>query len=118
MKLRTKRIYEAAARSDGRRILVDRLWPRGVSKSKAAIDFWAKETAPSDDLRRWYKHDPEKWPEFRRRYFAELRSNPDGVAELRANLGKGTATLVFSSKETELNNAAALKEFLGRRRRK
>ena len=112
MKLRTKRIYEKPARSDGRRILVDRLWPRGISKSSASIDIWAKEIAPSHELRRWYQHDPQKWPEFRRRYFSELESNAGGVAELRASLGKGTATLVFSSTETKLNNATALKEFL------
>ena len=112
MKLHTKRIYEKPARSDGRRILVDRLWPRGVSKSSASIDGWAKEVAPSHELRRWYHHDPQKWPEFRRRYFAELDSNADRVAELRASLGKATATLVFSSTETNLNNATALKEYL------
>jgi len=112
MTIRTKRIYETPTRSDGRRILIDRLWPRGVSKQNASIDFWAKKAAPSHELRRWYQHDSEKWPEFRRRYFAELESNPVGLAELRANLGKGTVTLVFSSKETELNNATALKEFL------
>jgi len=112
MKLQTKRIYEEPARSDGRRVLIDRLWPRGVSKSSASIDSWLKEVAPSHELRRWYQHDPEKWPEFRRRYFAELDENADCVAELRARLGKGTATLVFSSKEAELNNATALKEFL------
>ena len=112
MNFRTKRIYEKPARSDGRRILVDRLWPRGVSKSSASIDVWAKEVAPSHELRRWYQHDPQKWPEFRRRYFAELESNTDRVAELRANLGKGPATLVFSSREARLNNATALQEFL------
>lgn len=110
--LRVKRVYENSEPSDGRRILVDRLWPRGVSKQEAAIDFWAKEIAPSNELRRWYQHDPEKWPEFRRRYLAELDSNPEAVAELRASLGKGTVTLVFASREKELNNASALKEFL------
>ena len=101
-----------ALRSDGRRILIDRLWPRGVSKSDASIDAWAKDVAPSNELRRWYQHDPQKWPEFRRRYFAELDSNAARIAELRESLGEGTATLVFSSKETKLNNATALKEFL------
>ncbi len=110
--LRTKRVYENPEPSDGRRILVDRLWPRGVSKEDALIDSWAKEIAPSNELRIWYQHDPEKWPEFRRRYFSELESNGGRVAELRASLGKGTATLVFSSTETKLNNATALKEFL------
>lgn len=112
MRLRTKRIYEGRARSDGRRILIDRLWPRGVSKAEAGIDFWAKSVAPSQDLRRWYQHDPEKWPEFRRRYFAELDANPSGLAELRVQLGEGTTTLLFSSKEERLNNAAALLEYL------
>jgi uncharacterized protein YeaO (DUF488 family) len=116
MKLRTKRIYEKPARSDGRRILIDRLWPRGVSKENASIDGWAKEVAPSNELRRWYQHDAEKWPEFRRRYFAELSSIPECVEELRASLGGKTATLVFSSKETKLNNATALKEFLETKR--
>ncbi len=112
MKLRTKRMYEKPARSDGRRILVDRLWPRGVSKSTASIDVWAKEVAPSHEFRCWYQHDPQKWPEFRRRYFAELESNAGQVAKLRASLGKGIATLVFSSTERKLTNASALKEFL------
>jgi uncharacterized protein YeaO (DUF488 family) len=112
MKLRTKRIYEGAAKSDGRRILVDRLWPRGVSKENAKIDYWVKAVAPSHELRRWYQHDPGKWPEFRRRYFKELAQNPDGVAELHENLVKGTVTLVFSSVETKLNNASALVEYL------
>ncbi len=112
MTLRTKRIYERPARSDGRRILVDRLWPRGVSKSSASIDVWAKEIAPSHELRRWYQHDPQKWPEFRRRYFAELESKAGSLGELRASLGEGTVTLVFSSRETKLNNATVLKEFL------
>ncbi len=110
--LRMKRIHEGSARSDGRRVLVDRLWPRGVSKAEARIDFWAKSVSPSQELRRWYQHDPEKWPEFRRRYFAELDANSSGVAELRSQLGGGTATLLFSSKEARLNNAAALLEYL------
>jgi uncharacterized protein YeaO (DUF488 family) len=112
MKLRTKRIYEGFSRADGRRILIDRLWPRGVKKADARIDFWAKSVSPSNELRRWYQHDPERWPEFRRRYFAELDANPGGLAELRAELGAGTATLLFSSKEERLNNASALREYL------
>ena len=78
MHVRTKRIYDKPASSDGRRILIDRLWPRGISKEVAQIDYWAKAVAPSNELRRWYRHDPEKWPEFRDRYFAELDSNPEG----------------------------------------
>ena len=112
MKLRTRRIYEPPARGDGRRILVDRLWPRGVSKEKAAVDHWARDVAPSDALRRWYRHDPSKWDEFRQRYFAELDAHPEAVEALRAALGRGTTTFVFSSKEERLNNASALVEYL------
>ena len=117
MNLRTKRIYAGHSPSDGQRILVDRLWPRGVSKANAHVDFWAKSVAPSHDLRRWYQHDPDKWDEFRRRYFAELDANPSGLAELRGHLGRGTVTLLFSSKEEHLNNASALREYLESRQR-
>ena len=112
MPIRTKRIYEPPARGDGRRILVDRLWPRGLSKTAARIDYWAKAIAPSTRLRQWYGHDPVKWKEFRRRYFAELDANPQGLAELRRHLGRGTVTLLFSSREERLNNAMALREYL------
>ena len=115
MRIHTKRVYEEPARSDGRRILIDRLWPRGLSKERAAVAFWARVVAPSNELRRWYGHDPEKWGEFRRRYFAELDANPEGLAELRAALGRGPVTLVFGSKEAELNNATALREYLQER---
>ena len=115
MRIRTKRIYDPPARSDGRRILIDRLWPRGLTKDAAQLDWWAKAVAPSHALRRWYQHDPTKWDEFRRRYFAELDANPDALAELRAHLGSGTATLLFSSREERLNNATALREYLASR---
>lgn len=113
-KVQVKRVYDAPEESDGRRILVDRLWPRGLTKEKAAIDVWLKEVSPSNELRKWYGHDPEKWDEFRRRFGAELDANPEAVAELRAELKKGRATLLFSSKETEINNAMALREYLGK----
>ncbi len=112
MHIRTKRIYETPTKADGRRILIDRLWPRGVSRSNARIDYWAKPIAPSNELRRWYRHDPSKWKAFRKRYFDELDANPEGLAALQAELGGGTITLVFSSRETDLNNATALKEYL------
>ena len=112
MKIRTKRIYDHATKSDGRRILIDRLWPRGVSRADAQIHYWAKAVAPSHELRRWYRHEASKWPAFRDRYFSELDANPDGLAELRAELGRGNVTLVFSSRETNLNNATALKAYL------
>lgn len=112
MRIQTKRVYDAPTPADGQRILIDRYWPRGLSKSEVRIDYWAKAIAPSTELRQWYGHDPAKWKDFRRRYFAELDANPEGVAELRSHLVKGTITLVFSSKEERLNNAAALKEYL------
>lgn len=117
MRLRTRRVYEPPERADGRRILIDRLWPRGLSKEKARVDFWARVIAPSNELRRWYGHDPTKWDNFRERYFAELDANPEGVAELREELADGTSTLVFASKEERLNNAAALVEYLEPTRR-
>ncbi len=116
MATHTKSIREKPARSDGRRILVDRLWPRGLSKEKVAIDFWARDVAPSNELRKWYSHDPAKWDEFRRRYFAELDANEEGMAELRSHMGKGAVTLLFGSREARLNNATALIEYLKARR--
>jgi uncharacterized protein YeaO (DUF488 family) len=112
MRIQTKRVYEQPDQSDGRRILVDRLWPRGRSKAVAKVDFWARAVAPSNALRRWYHHDRAKWDEFRQRYFAELKANPAGLAELRAQLGRGTVTLLYGSKETRFNNATALREYL------
>lgn len=113
MRIQIKRVYEAPDDDDGKRILVDRLWPRGLSKVAAKIDFWEKEIAPSHELRRWYGHDPEKWPEFKRRYFAELRTNNEVVKRLLGFAGKGKVTFLYSSKEKRLNNAVALKEYIG-----
>lgn len=112
MKLRLERVYELPSHPDGIRILVDRLWPRGLSKAKAGIDFWAKEVAPSNELREWYQHELEKWPEFRRRYREELKNNDAAVKELIAKLGAGKATLLFGSRELNHNNAVVLKEYL------
>lgn len=108
-------MYEPPAASDGVRILIDRLWPRGISKEAARIDYWARDIAPSNALRTWYRHEPAKWDEFRRRYFAELDSNPGGVDALRRAIGSRAATLVFASKEEKLNNAAALAEYVASR---
>ena len=112
MRILTKRVYDPPARADGRRILVDRLWPRGLSKARAAVDFWARSVAPSNELRRWYRQDTANWTEFRRRYVAELDGNPVGVAALRDQLGRGTNTLLFGSRETRRNNATVLREYL------
>lgn len=111
-KLNLKRAYDEPAKSDGQRILVDRLWPRGLRKEEARIDHWAKEIAPSGELRRWFGHDPERWPEFRRRYEAELQGNEAEVKALRERIGKEATTLVFAAKDTERNNAVVLRDFL------
>jgi len=112
MRILTKRVYESPSLSDGKRILIDRLWPRGIIKEEAEIHYWAKSVSPSTDLRQWYQHDPEKWRDFKKKYFQELKSNPEGMNELRNHIGGGIVTLVFSSKEEKLNNATALKEYL------
>jgi uncharacterized protein YeaO (DUF488 family) len=112
--LKIKRIYNKPAPEDGRRILVDRLWPRGVSKDEARIDEWLKEIAPTDELRHWFGHDPEKWEEFRQRYREELKSHGELLARLRAEARKGTVTLLFAAKDAERNNAVVLKEILTR----
>jgi len=109
-----KRAYEPPSASDGRRILIDRLWPRGLTKAQARIDHWARAIAPSNALRKWYAHDTAKWPEFKRRYFAELDANPAGVEALCEQLGI-PATFIYGTRETERNNATALIEYLGRK---
>jgi len=110
--IRIKRVYEEPEEADGRRVLVDRLWARGLSKEKAKIDVWVKEIAPSTELRRWYGHAPGKWPEFKTRYAAELEANPTCVEDLLAEVQAGTVTFLYSSKEERLNNAVALKEYI------
>ncbi len=109
--LKTKRIYELPSSDDGERILVDRLWPRGLSKEKARIDEWMKEIAPSDELRNWYRHEDAKWDEFRNRYFSELETKKELVDRLRQKSRKKDVTLLFSTR-AEKNNAVALKEYL------
>ncbi len=107
-----KRIYGKAAAEDGKRILVERLWPRGVKKEDAKIDEWLKNIAPSNELRKWYSHDPAKWPEFKKRYYKELETNLDLVSNLAKEAKKKNVTFVFGSKEEKLNNAEALKEYI------
>ena len=110
-----KRAYEAASKADGARFLVDRLWPRGVKKEDLAIKAWMKDASPSNELRKWYHHDPDQWDEFRRRYFAELKENPEGWEPLLEAARDGAITLVYSAKHEDHNNAVALKEFLTKR---
>ncbi|HET9151789.1 MAG TPA: DUF488 domain-containing protein [Gemmatimonadales bacterium] len=110
--IRLKRAYESAEDTDGVRILVERLWPRGVTKARLRLDEWAKDVAPSPALRQWFGHVPERWPEFRRRYFAELRSNEEAWKPLLARARRGRVTLVYAARDTERNGAVALKAFL------
>ncbi len=110
--VRVKRAYEAPAPEDGARILIDRLWPRGVRKEHLALAEWDKELSPSTELRQWYGHEPARWDEFRRRYAAELRAHADRFDALRERARQGVVTLVFSSHEEKLNNAGAMREFL------
>lgn len=112
MKLRLKRAYDPRTHLDGVCILIDSLWPRGLSKAETKIEFWAKDVVPSNELRHWYQHELEKWPGFRLRYLGELKSNTAAVKELVAKLGHGNAMLLFSSKESNHNNAVVLKEYL------
>jgi uncharacterized protein YeaO (DUF488 family) len=110
--IKIKRVYDAPSSGDGKRILIDRLWPRGVKKNDARIDAWMKDVAPSDGLRKWFGHDPEKWGEFKARFFAELKNRKDLVDQLAGMARKGRVTLVYGSKEERFNNAVALKEYL------
>ncbi|WP_242219375.1 DUF488 domain-containing protein [Shinella zoogloeoides] len=111
MSVRIKRVYDEPAADDGERILVDRLWPRGISKEKAAFDEWMKEVAPTSELRKWFDHRPERWDEFRQRYRAELQGNP-AVEALRAHVAAGRVTLLYGSRNREFNHAAVLADFL------
>ncbi len=113
MPIKLKRAYETAEPEDGFRILVDRLWPRGISKNAAHVDLWLKEIAPSTSLRKWFAHDPAKWAAFRQRYVHELQQNPEVLGQLVEHLSAGPITLVYSAKDELHNDAVVLKEFLG-----
>jgi uncharacterized protein YeaO (DUF488 family) len=107
-----KRIYETPAAADGQRVLVDRIWPRGVRKQDAALTLWLKDIAPSDELRRWFGHEPVRWAEFQKRFRAELDGNGEAVEQLRALLGKGRVTLLYGAHDEAHNNAVALAAYL------
>ena len=115
MKLQIKRVYDEPGAADGKRILIDRLWPRGRSKAKAQVDLWLKAIAPSTPLRQWFGHDPGKWEGFKKRYKDELNHNSEAVAQLRALMAQGTVTLVYGAKDTEHNDAVVLQEYLEER---
>jgi uncharacterized protein YeaO (DUF488 family) len=112
MNIHIKRVYEPPEKEDGVRILVDRLWPRGLTKEKASVDIWLKEIAPSTDLRKWFAHDHGKWTEFKTRYRAELKENDKQVALLKEEIKKGKVTLLYGAKDEECNEAVVLQEFL------
>jgi uncharacterized protein YeaO (DUF488 family) len=112
MAINLKRAYDRPARSDGFRVLVDRVWPRGVSKEELKVDEWLKNVAPSTALRKWFRHDPEKWKEFRTRYFQELDSHADEVQLLCDKMRRGRLTLIFAARNEHFNNAVVLKEYL------
>lgn len=111
MNVMLKRAYEAPTTSDGQRVLVDRLWPRGLTKVKAKIDLWLKDVAPSTELRKWFGHDPEKWSEFKTRYRAELKNNP-AFSELMELAHQGNLTLIYAARDQEHNEAVVLKHIL------
>lgn len=116
MTIKLKRVYEPASADDGYRVLVDRLWPRGLSKEKAAVDLWMRDIAPTTELRKWYGHEVEKWPEFRKRYEKELAEREDLLGELRElERREKTVTLLFGAKDEEHNQADVLAEVLGKR---
>jgi uncharacterized protein YeaO (DUF488 family) len=112
MAIQLKRAYDKPAAADGFRVLIDRLWPRGVTKEKLKANLWLKGIAPSTELRKWFGHDPEKWSEFRKRYFRELDSHPEEIRLLREKVRKGKLTLVYGAKEKRFNDAEAIKEYL------
>jgi uncharacterized protein YeaO (DUF488 family) len=114
--IEVKRVYEQVSARDGQRVLVDRVWPRGLRKEALRLDAWRKDLAPSPGLRAWFGHDPTRWEEFRRRYFAELDARPEALAELRAMARRGRLTLLYGARDTEHNNAVALRDYLERRR--
>jgi uncharacterized protein YeaO (DUF488 family) len=113
--IKLKRIYDPSSREDGKRVLVDRLWPRGIKKENAHIDEWLKDIAPSDALRKWFSHDPSRWKEFKKRYHDELKDKKELLKQLLADSRKGTVTLLFGSKDIEHNNAIVIKEVLAKK---
>ena len=112
MNIQIKRVYETPSPDDGFRVLVDRVWPRGMTKERARADLWLKDVAPSTELRKWFGHERIKWAEFRRRYVAEIKANPEAVAMLFDRMKTGRLTLLFSAQDAEYNQAVVLKEYL------
>ena len=118
MKIKIKRVYEKPSKADGIRILVDRLWPRGLTKEKAGVDLWLKDIAPSTELRKWFAHDPKKWNEFRKKYLQEFKNNEEQVSNLRKHVKNSSVTLVYGARDQENNEAHVLEELLNLNRTK
>ena len=114
--IKIKRVYDQPSPDDGKRILIDRLWPRGLKKENARIDAWIKEIAPSNELRKWFSHEPDKWEKFKNRFFTELLKKQDTIEGIISVARKGTVTLLYGSKEERFNNAVALKEYIDSKR--
>lgn len=112
MNIKIKRVYEHPEKDDGTRILVDRLWPRGLTKKKASVDLWLKDISPSTELRKWFAHDPEKWKRFRARYQTEIRNNHDPIKVIKQKAREGTITLIYGARDENHNEALVLKQFL------
>lgn len=110
--IQIKRAYESYSPTDGKRILIDRLWPRGISKEEVKLDLWLKDIAPSTELRQWFGHDPAKWREFKKRYISEIKSNTQALSQIQTLVKKGKVTLVYGAKDEEHNDAVVLKEYL------
>ena len=115
MTVTLERVYEKPAESDGTRILIDRLWPRGLTKEKAKVDVWLKEIAPSAELRKWFNHELSKWPEFKKRYWAELNNNTEALSVLKKHLASGKVTIVYGAKDEEHNDAVAIQQYLNKK---
>lgn len=115
MKINIKRVYDTPEKEDGFRILVDRLWPRGLTKQKAAADLWLKEMAPTAELRKWFAHDPEKWNEFFKKYTTEIKANNEGIATIKAKMKEGSVTLLYGARDTEHNEAKVLQEYFSKK---
>lgn len=112
MKVQIKRVYEEPEKEDGYRILVDRVWPRGMTKEKASIDLWLKEIGPTTELRKWFGHDPDRWTEFEKRYKKELKNNKEVLAELKKQVKESKVTLIYSAKDEEHNQAVVIRKYL------
>jgi len=110
--VKIKRVYDQPEKGDGKRVLVDRLWPRGMKKEDAGLDLWLKDIAPSNELRKWFSHDLSKWQEFRKRYRKELKGKPGMIEDLKKEVRRGTVTLLYAAKDSDRNNAVVLKEMI------